>query len=178
MEQEETGETEDQNLRRGGIGVRIRVLIMPKAALHQARIARQPGSFASGRLWHAVDGLIRKHRRPRGSRQGYQQPASTSQEPMAMSAVGGRISPPSGRKWKAGFTEEGLSGRGGRSRRPVSSPDGLGEEEDSRLLRLKERHGACGGRKRTEAALKLSWRLAAPPPLCPNPAPGATRPRW
>lgn len=57
------------------------------------------------------------------------------------------ISPKTGYKWKERFLERGLSGLAEETRRPKSSPGGLGEGVICEIIRIKERHRHWGPRK-------------------------------
>jgi transposase InsO family protein len=64
------------------------------------------------------------------------------------------ISPKIGYKWLARFKQEGMRGMGDQSRRPLSSPESLGEEVVCRMVKLKERHRFWGPRKIREVYLR------------------------
>ena len=57
------------------------------------------------------------------------------------------ISPRVGYKWSRRFVQHGLAGLKEESRKPKSSPSGLGEEEVCRIVRFRERHPHWGARK-------------------------------
>lgn len=57
------------------------------------------------------------------------------------------IAPKTGYKWKERFLEHGLAGLAEVSRRPRSSPEGLGEEQVCAMVRLKQRHPHWGPKK-------------------------------
>ena len=57
------------------------------------------------------------------------------------------ISPTTGYKWLARHAAEGRAGLADRSRRPLSSPRRTAREIEERVLALRERHPAWGGRK-------------------------------
>src|SRR5689334_25224681 len=57
------------------------------------------------------------------------------------------ISPKKGYKWKKRFEREQLKGMQALSRRPRSSPGGLGEEVVCEIIRIKQKHLAWGPRK-------------------------------
>lgn len=57
------------------------------------------------------------------------------------------ISPKTGYKWKKRFEREQLQGMQELSRRPRSSPGGLGEEVVCEIIRIKQKHLAWGPRK-------------------------------
>lgn len=57
------------------------------------------------------------------------------------------ISTKTGYKWKERFLEHGFNGMGELSRRPRSSPRGLGEAVVCEIIRLKQRHRHWGPRK-------------------------------
>ena len=56
------------------------------------------------------------------------------------------ISRKTGYKWKERFLRDGLSGLAERSRRPVQSPNQLGEDHVCRIVRLKQAHPHWGPR--------------------------------
>ena len=57
------------------------------------------------------------------------------------------ISPKTGYKWVSRMLTHGLEGLNETSRRPLTSPDALGEDVVCRIVRLKERHRTWGPRK-------------------------------
>jgi putative transposase len=57
------------------------------------------------------------------------------------------ISPKTGYKWKERFLRDGLGGLAEHSRRPKSSPEGLGEQVVCEIVRLKQKHKYWGARK-------------------------------
>lgn len=57
------------------------------------------------------------------------------------------ISPRVGYKWKKRLLEQGVWQLAEKSRRPHSSPNGLGEEDVCRLVQLRQRHPTWGARK-------------------------------
>ena len=58
-----------------------------------------------------------------------------------------RISRKTGYKWKERFLQDGLSGLGDRSRRPASSPQGVGEAMVCQIVKLRMAHPTWGARK-------------------------------
>lgn len=75
-------------------------------------------------------------------------------EPMQRLCAEYGISRKTGYKWKERFVAEGLAGLCDRSRRPRSSPTGLGEDVVCRIVALKQAHPSWGARKLREVLLR------------------------
>src|ERR1700681_4540939 len=64
------------------------------------------------------------------------------------------VSAKTGYKWKERFLERGMAGMEEESRRPKSSPEGLGQEEVCEMVALKLGHPSWGPRKIRELYLR------------------------